>query len=110
MSRPRMSDIAGASSGVETMQFSSVEDTGRGRSPEHARGVIGRVLLQVRQLLCGLRGHDTLFHFDECRVSVVCTRCGYESPGWVIPGAGASSRRPATRHVQPSMVSDPRAA
>jgi hypothetical protein len=36
----------------------------------------------VRQFLCGLHGHDALLHFDHGRVSLLCTSCGYESPGW----------------------------
>lgn len=37
---------------------------------------------QVRQFLCGLHGHDALLHFERERVSLQCTSCGYESPGW----------------------------
>ncbi len=46
-----------------------------------------RLVRQARQLICGVGGHDMLMHFDKKRVSLVCTNCDYESPGWKLPGA-----------------------
>jgi len=37
---------------------------------------------QVRQFFCGLHGHDALLHFEDNRISLLCTSCGHESPGW----------------------------
>ena len=37
---------------------------------------------KVRQFLCGLHGHDALLHFERGRMSLQCTSCGYETPGW----------------------------
>jgi hypothetical protein len=37
---------------------------------------------KVRQFLCGLHGHDSLLHFEHERLSLQCTSCGYETPGW----------------------------
>ena len=37
---------------------------------------------KVRQLICGLHGHDALLHFENGRMSLQCTSCGYETPGW----------------------------
>jgi hypothetical protein len=37
---------------------------------------------KVRQFLCGLQGHDALLHFEHGRMSLQCTSCGYETPGW----------------------------
>jgi hypothetical protein len=45
-------------------------------------GLIGRTAAHVRQLLCGLHGHDALLHFEQSRISLQCTSCGYETPGW----------------------------
>jgi hypothetical protein len=39
--------------------------------------------------LCGLHGHDALLHFDHGRISLLCTSCGYESPGWDVKGVPA---------------------
>lgn len=37
---------------------------------------------RVRQTLCGLRGHDALLHFEAGRMSLLCTSCDHETPGW----------------------------
>jgi hypothetical protein len=46
-----------------------------------------RAARHVRQFICNLHGHDALFHFDQRHVSLVCAKCGYESPGWNVPGS-----------------------
>ena len=58
------------------------------------RGLFARAAGQMRQLICGLHGHDALLHFDHGRISLLCTSCGYESPGWEVKEAQA--RRPHT--------------
>ena len=45
-------------------------------------GVITRATGQLRQFLCSLHGHDALLHFEQGRISLQCTSCGYETPGW----------------------------
>jgi len=52
-------------------------------------GVLTRAAGQLRQLFCGLHGHDALLHFDHGRISLLCTSCGYESPGWDVKGVPA---------------------
>ena len=56
----------------------------------------------VRQFICGLHGHDVLYHFDQHHVSLVCASCGYESPGWNVPVSGSSPATPAVRTAAPS--------
>jgi hypothetical protein len=51
-------------------------------APVQPTGVIARTAGQVRQFICGLHGHDALLHFEHGRVSLLCTSCGHESPGW----------------------------
>ena len=46
-------------------------------------GVLGR----MRQMLCGLHGHDTLLHFEQDRMSLRCVSCGHETPGWELTEA-----------------------
>ena len=58
-------------------------------------GLIDRSASGVRQLLCGLHGHDTLLHFEQERLSLVCTSCGYETPGWELNGVPPRSEAPA---------------
>ena len=45
-------------------------------------GVISRAAEQLRQFLCSLHGHDALLHFEQGRISLQCTSCGYQTPGW----------------------------
>jgi hypothetical protein len=45
-------------------------------------GVITRAAGQLRQFLCSLHGHDALLHFEQGRISLQCTSCGYQTPGW----------------------------
>jgi hypothetical protein len=59
-------------------------------------GMMARVGEQVRQFICGLHGHDSLLHFGQGRVSLLCSSCGYESPGWDVKGTPAS-REPAAQ-------------
>lgn len=44
--------------------------------------LVARALQQVRQFICGLHGHDALLHFEQGRMSLQCTSCGHETPGW----------------------------
>jgi hypothetical protein len=36
----------------------------------------------MRQFVCGLQGHDSLMQFERARLSLKCTTCGHETPGW----------------------------
>jgi hypothetical protein len=36
----------------------------------------------VRQLVCGLQGHENLLEFGRGRLSLKCISCGHETPGW----------------------------
>ena len=74
-------------------------------------GVLTRAALQLRQLMCGLHGHDTLMHFERGRISLLCASCGYETPGWEIKAA--SVRRESgdsSRVVSLPLVHEHRAA
>ena len=52
---------------------------------------------KVRQFLCGLHGHDALLHFADGRMSLQCTSCGYETPGWEV---GAKEREQAAESTR----------
>ena len=58
-------------------------------SHSHEPGMITRAMDQMRQFVCGLHGHDALLHFQEGRLSLQCTSCGYETPGWDLKTAQA---------------------
>lgn len=57
-------------------------------------GLFARALGFVGQALCGLHGHDSVLHFEENRILLRCTSCGYDSPGWEV-----GHRRPHVRYA-----------
>ena len=66
-----------------------------------ATGVVLRVMGRLGQLLCGVRGHDSVLHFEGNRVMMRCTSCGHDSPGWEISGRAPRKRfdGDARRHL-----------
>jgi hypothetical protein len=63
--------------------------------------VVARAVSRLGQLVCGLRGHDSVLHFEGNRVNMRCTSCGYDTPGWEITGRGPRRRYEgdARRHL-----------
>ena len=66
--------------------------------------VVSGVFDRVRQMYCGLHGHDSLLSFEHDRMFLKCATCGHESPGWdlneVPPAVGeapAASRQAIIR-------------
>jgi hypothetical protein len=52
---------------------------------------------QIRQFFCGLHGHDALLHVEDNRISLLCTSCGHETPGWEFGRRAARSERAASQ-------------
>ena len=63
--------------------------------------VVERTFTRLGQLVCGLRGHDSVLHFEGNRVNMRCTSCGHDTPGWEISGRGPRRRYEgdARRHL-----------
>lgn len=63
--------------------------------------LVNRAVGRFGQFLCGLRGHDSVLHFEANRVLMRCTSCGHDSPGWEISGHGPRKRfeGDARRHL-----------
>lgn len=63
--------------------------------------LVNRALGRFGQLLCGLRGHDAVLHFESNRVLMRCTSCGHDTPGWETGGRGPRRRYEgdARRHL-----------
>jgi hypothetical protein len=55
-------------------------------------GAMARAVDRIGQLVCGLRGHDSVLHFETHRVNMRCTSCGHDTPGWEISGRGPRRR------------------
>src|SRR3954463_2789585 len=70
--------------------------------------LVNRAVWRVSQFFCGLRGHDSVLHFEGKRVNMRCTSCGHDSPGWDVSGRGPQQRfeGDARRHalVRPQLV------
>ena len=76
-------------------------------------GLLSRVTLKFRQRMCGLHGHDSLLHFDNGRISLLCSSCGHESPGWQVGNANAPqpvSSRPRAEVVHLAYTGERRVA
>ncbi len=61
--------------------------------------VMDRTMRQMRQFICGLHGHDALLHFEQGRLSLQCTSCGYETPGWDLKTAPSQTTVVDQPHV-----------
>ena len=79
-------------------QLTASADVTRGST---ANTVVARAMGRLGQLFCGLRGHDSVLHFEGNRVNMRCTSCGHDTPGWEITGKGPSRRYEgdARRHL-----------
>ena len=76
-------------------------------TPEATAGLVSRAVSRLGQLICGLKGHDSVLHFEGKRVMMRCTSCGYDTPGWEVSGRGPRRRfeGDARRHaLKPQLV------
>lgn len=74
---------------------------------EKTTGVLARAVTRVGQWVCGVRGHDSVLHYEGKRVMMRCTSCGHDTPGWEISGRGPRKRfdGDARRHaLKPHLV------
>jgi hypothetical protein len=55
---------------------------------------------QGHQLICGLRGHEVVFHFEPNRLSLRCLNCALQTPGWTLgpEGVHAATHDPRQGH------------
>ena len=76
---------------------------------EEAQGEGFSVMDRVRQMFCGLHGHDNLLQFEQDRMFLKCVSCGHETPGWSLDEAPptVTEHGDARRHalVRPHLVS-----
>ena len=69
-------------------------------------------MTHVRRFFCGLHGHDALLHFEQGKLSLQCTSCGYETPGWDLKTACVRSveEAPKARLLRLPMIRERRVA
>ena len=79
-----------------------------GLDTQSTASIVNRAVARFGQLLCGLRGHDAVLHFEGKRVNMRCTSCGHDTPGWEVSGRAPRQRfeGDARRHriVSPRLV------
>jgi len=64
------------------------------------------LLERLRRLPCVFRGHDSVLHFENNRLSLRCLSCGYRTPGWRLgPDVGYASS--PVHKLSPRPVGDP---
>jgi hypothetical protein len=62
----------------------TVSELGRPTEKSSLRPLLNAALARVQQIICGLRGHDSVLQFDQSRVFLQCMSCSYQSPGWRV--------------------------
>jgi hypothetical protein len=77
-------------------------------------GMVTRLTDWLRQLLCGLHGHDAMLQFEHDRMFLRCVSCGHETTGWELTETPptVTVRGDARRHalVRPKLVTARRIA
>jgi hypothetical protein len=77
-------------------------------------GLGGRVIDRLRQMFCGLHGHDSLLQFEQDRMFLRCLSCGHQTPGWELNETPPTvTLRGDARHhrlVRPQLISARRIA
>jgi hypothetical protein len=89
-------------------------DDGVRETDADLNGLGGRVIDRLRQMYCGLHGHDTLLQFEQDRMYLRCVSCGHETPGWELNETPptVTLRGDARRHrlARPQLISERRIA
>ena len=96
---------------VTNYPIASRDGAARAAADAHTDGL--GVFDRMRQMICGLHGHDTFMHFAHDRMSLRCVSCGHESPGWELnePRPTVTARGDARRTtMHPHLVSARRIA
>jgi hypothetical protein len=56
------------------------------------------ILERGHQLVCSLRGHDAVLHFERNRLSLRCLNCALQTPGWSLGPEDAHTATHDLRH------------
>jgi hypothetical protein len=65
---------------------------------------------RVKQMWCGLHGHDALLQFQQDRMFLRCVSCGHETPGWSLhePTPAVALEPEASASMVPAQLIDVR--
>jgi hypothetical protein len=53
----------------------------------------------IHAFFCGLGGHDLLMNVEPNRLSLKCTSCPYETPGWQVKTSKSAERQTSRSSV-----------
>jgi hypothetical protein len=62
-------------------------------------GMLGGLSGRVHTFFCGLGGHDLVLNVEPSRLSLKCSSCPYETPGWLVKESGATAQPVRRRAV-----------
>ena len=65
-------------------RMESHEDLTEAGADRQDDGLGTAVVAKVKQMFCGMHGHDNLLQFERDRMFLRCVSCGHESPGWEL--------------------------
>jgi hypothetical protein len=65
-------------------RMASREDLTEAGAQQQDDGLGTAVVAKVKQMFCGMHGHDNLLQFERERMFLRCVSCGHESPGWEL--------------------------
>lgn len=66
-------------------------------------GAMTWTIQNLQRMMCGLRGHDAILHFERNRLSMRCLSCGYETAGWTFESDTRRAGRSANAVSRASM-------
>jgi hypothetical protein len=82
----------------------TVSELGRATEKSSLWPLMNAALACVQQIICGLRGHDSVLQFDQSRVFLQCMSCSYQSPGWRVETVSPHLRVVPVRRAPASMA------
>jgi hypothetical protein len=72
----------GSSNVISVLSVETTRTAARAAQIQESEGLSGRVMDRVRQVFCGLHGHDNMLQFEHEHMFLRCTSCGHQTPGW----------------------------
>jgi len=69
---------------TQTRSMVEVAPVSADLSEDRLAQLFKRVSRRAGQISCGITGHNVLLRYEKTRLSLQCSTCGYESPGWEL--------------------------
>jgi hypothetical protein len=69
---------------THTRSMLDVAPLGADLGEDRLAQLLRRVSRRAGQMRCGITGHNVLLRYERTRLSLQCSTCGYETPGWEL--------------------------